>query len=200
MCAADAKCVAWTFHSGNGPHKLGACYLGDSAHCRSVDGAVGGCKPPCGKGPGPDPGVCEPVYRPPAPKLVPLPTGIKTRPHIVSVLVDDLGFDDLVSHDTKAGELSFSPTVQALMKEGVRLNRHHTYMWCSPTRRSFITGRYLVHITGIQAGIDTNLTPLQFTLLSEKLRAADYESYFLGKGHMGWQTTDHLLVNRGFEG
>ena len=24
-------------------------------------------------------------------------------------------------------------------------------------------------------------------------------SDFLGKGHMGWQTTDHLLVNRGFE-
>ena len=42
-------------------------------------------------------------------------------------------------------------------------------MWCSPTRRSFITGRYIVHITGEQAATDTNLTPLQFTILSEKL-------------------------------
>ena len=101
-------------------------------------------------------------------------------------------------------------------------------MWCSPTRRSFITGRYLVHITGEQAATDTNLTPLQFTILSEKLRAANFENHFLGKGthccsaflskplyemlmfygtwyvmpntgHMGWQTTDHLLVNRGFD-
>lgn len=72
-------------------------------------------------------------------------------------------------------------------------------MWCSPTRRSFITGRYLVHITGEQAATNTNLTPLQYTLLSEKLKAADYESHFLGKGHLGWQTTDHLLVNRGFK-
>lgn len=63
---------------------------------------------------------------------------------------------------------------------------------------SFITGRYLVHITGEQAATDTNLTPLQFTLLSEKLAAAKYENHFLGKGHMGWQTTDHLLINRGF--
>jgi hypothetical protein len=91
-----------------------------------------------------------------------------------------------------------SPTVGSLLKQGVLLNRHHTYMWCSPTRRSFITGRYIVHITGEQAGTDTNLTPLQFTILSEKLAAANYENHFLGKGHMGWQTTDHLLVNRGF--
>lgn len=55
-------------------------------------------------------------------------------------------------------------------------------MWCSPTRRSFITGRYLVHITGEQAATDTNLTPLQFTILSEKLRAANFENHFLGKG------------------
>eukprot|EP01046_Picozoa_sp_COSAG06_P003669 COSAG06_NODE_146_length_22145_cov_11.714733_17_plen_131_part_00 len=72
-------------------------------------------------------------------------------------------------------------------------------MWCSPTRRSFITGRYLVHITGEQAATNTNLTPLQFSILSEKLRAANFENHFLGKGHMGWQTTDHLLVNRGFD-
>ena len=50
------------------------------------------------------------------------------------------------------------------------------YMWCSPTRRSFITGRYLTSITGEQAGTHTNLTPLQFTILPEKLKAANFES------------------------
>ena len=112
--------------------------------------------------------------------------------------VDDLGFDDLRSHDMNPSSPSFSPTIAALLKDGILLNRHHTYMWCSPTRRSFITGRFLVHITGEQAATDTNLTPLHFTILSEKLHAADFESHFLGKGHLGWQTTDHLLVNRGF--
>ena len=142
---------------------------------------------------------CEPVIRPPAPTPAPLPPGIKSPPHIVSLLIDDLGFDDLRSHGLKPGSPSFSPTVASLLKDGVLLNRHHTYMWCSPSRRSFITGRYIVHITGQQAGTDTNLTPLQFTILSEKLAAANYENHFLGKGHMGWQTTDHLLVNRGFK-
>ena len=44
-----------------------------------------------------------------------------------------------------------------------------------------------VHITGIQAPTCSNLTPLQFTVLSEKLDAAGYESHFIGKGHLGYQ-------------
>lgn len=56
-----------------------------------------------------------------------------------------------------------------------------------------------MHITGLQAPTASNLTPLQVSLLSEKLAVAGYQSHFIGKGHLGWQTTDHLLVNRGFE-
>jgi hypothetical protein len=47
---------------------------------------------------------------------------------------------------------------------------------------------------GTQAPTCSNLTPLQFTVLSEKLDAAGYESHFIGKGHLGYQTTDHLPV------
>ena len=76
--------------------------------------------------PVPDPLVCEPVKRPAAPTLVGLPSGIKRPPHIVSILVDDLGFDDLRSHDIGPTSPSFSPTIAGLLKEGVLLNRHHT--------------------------------------------------------------------------
>lgn len=82
---------------------------------------------------------------------------------------------------------------------------------CSPTRRSFLTGRWPVHITGTQAPTCSNLTPLQFSILPEKLAAADYQSHFIGKGHLGWQasyvtrprshraqTEDNLMVKRGF--
>lgn len=31
------------------------------------------------------------------------------------------------------------------------------------------------------------------------MAAGGYASHFIGKGHLGWQTEDHLLVNRGFE-
>lgn len=112
--------------------------------------------------------------------------------------MDDLGFDDASFRRGPAKNASYTPHMLALAESGILLDRHHTYKWCSPTRRAFLTGRYPAHITGTQAPTCSNLTPLQFTILSEKLAAVGYESHFVGKGHLGWQTTDHLLVNRGF--
>ena len=37
------------------------------------------------------------------------------------------------------------------------------------------------------------------SIISEKLTAVGYECHFIGKGHLGYQTTDHLMVNRGFK-
>ena len=50
-------------------------------------------------------------------------------------------------------------------------------LWCSPTRRSFLSGRFPVHITGSQPPTCSNFLPLQFTLLPEKLKEADYETH-----------------------
>ena len=42
--------------------------------------------------------------------------------------------------------------------------------------------------------------PLQFTLFPEKLkRLANYTNHFVGKGHLGYPTTDHLPINRGYD-
>ena len=128
----------------------------------------------------PPPDACSPVPRPAPPRRVPPATG--KQPHFVTLLIDDLGFDDLRSHDVGSNFTTFAPTVTTLLSDGLLLDRHHAYKWCSPSRRSFLTGRYPVSITGKQAATASNLTPLQFTLLSEKLRAAGYESHFVGKG------------------
>jgi hypothetical protein len=89
LCSRDKdQCQAWTFHPQNASG--GSCYLSDTPHCRSVDGAVGGCDPSnvlCHKGPGPDPHACQPVIRPPAPVPAPLPHGVRKPPHLVSILV-----------------------------------------------------------------------------------------------------------------
>jgi hypothetical protein len=195
-CSSQPQCNAWSFHAAGTD-----CFLATSpklAHNTGTADTTCGCKhagcvggPPA---PVPPSGKCEPVQRPPKPTTIPLPAG-KTRPHIVTILVDDLGFADA---SIRADHQSFSqcpgagcvtPHLQALRKEGILMDRHHTFLWCSPTRRSFLTGRYPVHVTGTQAPTCSNLTPLQFTTLSEKLAAADYESYFVGKGHLGYWTT-----------
>jgi hypothetical protein len=127
------KCEAWTYLPYS-YHANGVCLMSQEPDCQIVDsptgtGAVGACdlsNPKCKAPPVPDPLVCDPVKRPAAPAPAPLPAGIKRPPHIVSLLVDDLGFDDLRSHDMKPSSPSFSPTIAGLVKEGVLLDRHHT--------------------------------------------------------------------------
>jgi len=116
------------------------------------------------------------------------------RPHILTVIMDDLGYADTAVHNE---DMFMTENFGRLAKAGIVLNRHHTYLWCSPTRRSFLcvpavhaagsegccgtcgptvaprpmttgarrTGRFPVHITGSQAPSRSNFTPLQFTLL-----------------------------------
>ena len=43
-----------------------------------------------------------------------------------------------------------------------------------------------------------NFSPLEFTWLPEKLQTAGYISHFVGKGHLGYTTSDHLPINRGY--
>ena len=51
----------------------------------------------------------------------------------------------------------------------------------------------------LQAGTCSNYLPLDFELLGSKLKRANFSTHFLGKGHLGYQTTDHLPINRGWD-
>ena len=109
--------------------------------------------------------VAEAV-RPPAPRVV------------LTFLVDDLGFWDSSVYNSR----SVTPVLRSLADEGVRLSRMYTYKYCSPTRRSFLSGRFPVHLSGAQAPVCSNYLPLNVTLLSQKLQTAGVVSHFIGKG------------------
>jgi len=117
------------------------------------------------------------------------------RPNIVLLMIDDLGFHDTSVNNPDAP----TPTITNLVNEGIRLDRHYVYMYCSPTRRSFLTGRYPVSINPNQASPCSNYVPRQFTWISDKLKAANYSTHFIGKGHLGYATTEHLPINRGYD-
>ena len=92
LCANQTRCMAWSFHAGGAD-----CYLAtDPRLATPVTDTTCGCRHAgCSPGPPPPPPApvkCIPPQRPPQPKLFPLPPG-KVAPHIVTVLVDDLGFD-----------------------------------------------------------------------------------------------------------
>ena len=59
-------------------------------------------------------------------------------PHIVMVLVDDLGYNGVGWHND---ELKM-PITTALARDGLLLESYYTYKVCAPARASFLTGRY----------------------------------------------------------
>ena len=64
-----------------------------------------------------------------------------TKPNLVFVLVDDWGFADVSFRNPAIS----SPNLESLAtKEGLILDRHYVFKYCSPSRASFLTGRLMM--------------------------------------------------------
>src|SRR5262245_27937958 len=71
-----------------------------------------------------------------------------TKPHIVFLLADDLGWKDVGYH----GSATKTPHIDRLSASGVRLEEFHVLPVCSPTRCALLTGRYPMRC-GLQSGV-----------------------------------------------
>lgn len=119
---------------------------------------------------------------------------MQKRPNFITIVADDLGYFD----SGLAGNTNVStPNLDRLVGGGVRLERHYAYKYCSPSRRSLVTGRWPVHLdemNQVQDGID-----LRMATLGDKLSGVGYQTALIGKTHWGIATTDHLPYNRGWD-
>jgi hypothetical protein len=105
-------------------------------------------------------------------------------PHIVYVLVDDWGYNDLGSRSTY---LSWAtPTIDGLAANGVSLTNYYTNELCSPSRAALMTGRYAFRL-GFQSGGEDGSASTRFALnlteitLGQELQSAGYRTYIIGK-------------------
>lgn len=118
------------------------------------------------------------------------------RPHIISILQDDLGYFDSGVHNPAAA--AWSSNITGLARSGVVLNYHYSHWHCSPSRRSFLTGRLPVH-HGEQLSPDSgDDIDLRQTWISQKLASAGYDAHWFGKYHTGFRSMSHLPVAHGF--
>lgn len=107
------------------------------------------------------------------------------RPNVVFILTDDQRWDCL----SCAGHPFLkTPNMDRIANEGARFaNAFCTTSLCSPSRASFLSGLY-AHTHGVL----NNFTdfPVNLPSYPRQLKAAGYNTAYIGKWHMGEQTDD----------
>jgi len=121
-----------------------------------------------------------------------LPAQKNTRPNIIYIMADDLGYADLSCYGRKDYQ---TPNLDKLCSQGVKFtNAYATAPVCTPTRAAFFTGRYPARLTvglyePIAEGHKDSLVGLssQTPSIATLLKKAGYETYLIGKWHLGYQ-------------
>ena len=110
--------------------------------------------------------------------------GPASRPNIVYILADDLGWGDVGWH---GGEIA-TPNLDKLANSGAKLEQFYVQPVCSPTRAAILTGRYPMRY-GLQVGVVQPHAqyglPLNERTLPQALKSAGYETAIVGKWHLG---------------
>ncbi len=108
-------------------------------------------------------------------------TNAPTKPNIIVILADDLGYADLGVQGPERDVRT--PNLDRFAAEGVRFTAGYiTAPQCSPSRAGLITGRYQQRM-GIDTIPDMPL-PLDSVTMAERLKPAGYTSGQIGKWHL----------------
>jgi Sulfatase len=138
-----------------------------------------------------------------ASRTLPAAAQTDSRPNVILILVDDMGWSDIGSYGSKIP----TPNLDALAARGVRFTQFYsTPRCCSPTRASLLTGLYphqagMGHLDNViragSSGTTGRLTDRSVTI-AKVLRDAGYFTAMSGKWHLGQQNGSPPW-QRGFE-
>ncbi|MGQ1910870.1 sulfatase family protein [Marinifilum sp. RC60d5] len=124
-----------------------------------------------------------------------------TRPNILVVLCDDLGYSDVGFNGAK--DIT-TPALDKLANDGtIFTSAYVTHPFCGPSRASLMTGRY-PHQMGAQFNLPPNCETIgkgisvDETFISKVLQDNGYYTGALGKWHLGSVSKYHPN-NRGFD-
>lgn len=118
-----------------------------------------------------------------------------TRPNILLISADDLGFDDLAIHNNPVVS---TPHIDTLAEKSVVFTDFAVSPVCSTTRASLMTGRqfYKTGVSGVHGGRD--YLNKKEVLISQMLKKNGYSTGFWGKWHTG-KSKGYFPWERGFD-
>ena len=102
--------------------------------------------------------------------------GPGSKPHIIIALGDDTGWWNLGWHNQEMK----TPAMDSLVKNGIELDRHYTFVFCSPTRSALMSGRLPVHVNqknSAEWGWNMPAVHENMTMIAAKLKGAGYRTH-----------------------
>ncbi len=121
--------------------------------------------------------------------------GTVGKPNVIFILVDDMGWDDVGYNGSEIA----TPNLDRMAAAGMRLDRNYVYPICSPTRAALLTGHNPLHY-GIDGPIsDDSSLPLDLKIMPEYFKELGYQTFMVGKWHLGIGNTDYWPTSRGFD-
>jgi arylsulfatase A len=120
----------------------------------------------------------------------------QSRPNIIFILADDMGYKDLGSYGNPYNE---TPSLDKMAKEGMRFSEAYATPACSPSRAALLTGKYPARLKLTQAlgnnRVDPNspVLPAQMVAhlpdseitMAEVFKRNGYSTGMVGKWHLG---------------
>jgi len=128
------------------------------------------------------------------------PAAEGSRPNIVFILADDMGFGDVAAYNPDPGASGAppsnrlqaeTPNIDTLASQGMRFtNAHSPSAVCTPTRYGLLTGRHAyrsIRGLGVQSQYsDLFLQSGDGRTVADVLKSAGYTTGFIGKWHLGY--------------
>ena len=108
-----------------------------------------------------------------------------SRPNIVLIMADDLGFSDLGCYGSEIK----TPNLDRLANNGLRFTQFYNTAKCHSSRVSLLTGLYCNQAGGSSLS--------RATTIAEVLKSTGYSTWMTGKWHLNKQPTDFGFQSTG---
>jgi len=135
-----------------------------------------------------------------APLCLAAPVQESSKPNIVFILADNLGYGEVGAYGGGITRGAATPQIDSLAEDGMRFLNMNMETQCTPSRSSLMTGRWSMRSGTYQvpyAGMLDGLTQWEVTL-GEAMSDAGYATGYYGKWHLG--SLDGRLPNdQGFD-